>query len=73
MKQLIHAYCVWLYNLCWLIVVEFDSWFYGVFVQIALVMGNGVLNEVLEASVTDPKPTPESTLWVKPFNLDFVH
>ena len=30
--------------------------------QIALVMGNGVLNEVLEANITDLKPTPESTL-----------
>lgn len=28
---------------------------------IALVMGNGVLNEVLEANLTDPKPSPDAT------------
>ena len=30
-------------------------------VQIALFMGNDILNEVLEANVTDIKPLPEST------------
>ena len=28
--------------------------------QIALVMGNGLLNEVLEANLTDAKPAPDS-------------
>jgi len=28
---------------------------------IALVMGNGLLNEVLEANLVDPKPTPDAT------------
>ena len=31
--------------------------------QIALVMGNGVLNEVLEANLTDPKPSPDATTY----------
>ena len=35
-----------------------------VFSQIALVMGNGLLNEVLEANLTDPKPTPDATTYV---------
>ncbi len=31
--------------------------------QIALVMGNGLLNEVLEANLTDPKPSPDTPLY----------
>ena len=26
-------------------------------------MGNAVLNEVMEANLTDPKPSPDSDMW----------
>lgn len=38
--------------------------------QIARVMGNALLNEVLEANLSSAKLSPDASMWVVPLKVD---